>query len=81
MRDDWIDALVRQGRARAQRAGRRRHAGLKRTSVSEAADDEKLTDDGRFVVAGETLAFGWKGEPFGPEELARELLSALFEHI
>lgn len=36
---------------------------------------------GRFVVAGKTLAFCWKGQPFGPEELARELLSALFEHI
>jgi len=48
---------------------------------SEAAEEEKLTDDGRFVVAGKTLAFCWKGEPFGPEELARELLSALFEHI
>ena len=48
---------------------------------SEAADDEKLTDEGRFVVAGETLAFCWKGQPFGPEDLARALLSALFERI
>lgn len=48
---------------------------------SEAADDERLTDDGRFVVAGETLAFCWRGQPFGPEDLARELLAALFERI
>ena len=52
-----------------------------RFRCSEAAEEERLTDEGRFVVAGETLAFCWKGEPFGPEELARELLSALFEHI
>jgi hypothetical protein len=52
-----------------------------RFRCSEAAEEERLTDEGRLVVAGETLAFCWKGQPFGPEELARELLSALFEHI
>jgi hypothetical protein len=48
---------------------------------SEAAEEERLTDEGRFVVAGETLAFCWRGQPFGPKDLARELLSALFERI
>ena len=62
----------------------RREAATRRAEEDQrfrSGRHEKLTDDGRFVVAGETLAFGWKGEPFGPEELAREPLSALFEHI
>jgi len=52
-----------------------------RFRCSETAEEETLTDDGRFFVAGETLASCWRGQPFRPKDLARELLSALFERI